>query len=502
MASSLLSLLGLGPRRSAPPVVPTDEVVPVHLFDDTATLRRYTLMWTFRFDDVLDADKLGNALSELFQMEGWRKLGGRIRRRPDGSAEIHIPCPFTEERPPLYFTKARFDMRMSEHPEASTLPTAPDNSKPATFPSPRNYQSLGRGPGSPACIDDYLYSDLPQFALHVVNFTDGTLVSINFNHIVSDLAGLMAIMNAWQLVLAGKPEAVPPFKGLYEDSMAGLHKAQTAEKYVLADKQLSGWKLAAFGLRLVFDYWWNSPIDSRLVCVPKKTMDALVRAAQDQVPQSVDTSSNGNPARFISENDIVVALVTKVVAQNLPPNRPITVLQAVDPRSRVKSVFDQNAAYVCNAPAAAFLLCSSQEAVDKSIGELALDGRKAIQSQVTEEQMKAVAVIAGKSMANTGNPPIFGESNMALVVSSNWSKAKFLEKVDFSPAIVESSQRDRPRGKPGHPVYYHSQSLEKGSLTTNVVIIMGRDLEGNFWMNCAQPAHVWPVLLGLLEKYA
>lgn len=61
--------------------MPTDEVVPVHLFDDTGTLRRYTLMWTFRFDEVLDADKLGNALSELFQMEGWRKLGGRIRRR-------------------------------------------------------------------------------------------------------------------------------------------------------------------------------------------------------------------------------------------------------------------------------------------------------------------------------------------------------------------------------------------------------------------------------------
>lgn len=81
MASYLFSLLGLGPRRSAPPTVPTDEVAPVHLFDDTATLRGITMMWTFKFDEVLDADKLGNSLSELFQMEGWRKLGGRLRRR-------------------------------------------------------------------------------------------------------------------------------------------------------------------------------------------------------------------------------------------------------------------------------------------------------------------------------------------------------------------------------------------------------------------------------------
>jgi hypothetical protein len=61
--------------------VPTDEIAPLHLFDDTGTLRGFTLMWTFKFDEVLDADRLGNSLSELFRMDGWRKLGGRIRRR-------------------------------------------------------------------------------------------------------------------------------------------------------------------------------------------------------------------------------------------------------------------------------------------------------------------------------------------------------------------------------------------------------------------------------------
>lgn len=370
------------------------------------------------------------------------------------------------------------------------------------FPSPRNYKSLGLGPGSPTCFDDYLYSDHPQFALHVVNFTDGTLVSVSFNHLTSDLAGLMAIMNAWQLVLAGKPEAVPSFKGLYEDSMAGLYKAQTTEKYLLADKQLSGWELAAFGLRLIFESWWNSPIDSRLLCVPKKTMDAFVQAARDQVPQTMGSINDGTSPRFISENDIVVALATKATAQSLSPSRPITVLQAVDPRSRVKSVFDQNAAYVCNAPGVAFVFYSSQKAVDKSISELALDGREALQSLVTEEQMKAVAALAAKAMAATGNPPIFGEHNTRLLVSSNWSKAAFLEKVDFSPAIVKSPESGRHRGKPGHPVYYHCQSMESGLFTTNVVVIMGRDLEGNFWLLGDQPSHVWPALLAQLEKYA
>lgn len=64
-----------------PPMVPSDEVVPVHMFDDTSALRGIILVWLFRFDEVLDPDKLNDALSQLFQMEGWRKLGGRFRRR-------------------------------------------------------------------------------------------------------------------------------------------------------------------------------------------------------------------------------------------------------------------------------------------------------------------------------------------------------------------------------------------------------------------------------------
>ncbi|KAK4080932.1 hypothetical protein Trihar35433_2037 [Trichoderma harzianum] len=500
MASYLYQLLGMGPKRSPPAIVPTDEIAPLHLFDDTTTLRGFTLMWTFKFDEVLDADMLGDSLSRLFQMEGWRKLGGRLRRRPDGSAEIHIPCPFTEERPPLRFTKESFDMRISEHPEASKLPSATD--KLTTFPSARNYQSLALGPGAPKCIDDYFYSDHPIYGLHVVNFTDATLVSINFNHCVSDLAGLMAVINAWQLILAGKPEAVPPFKGFFEDTMAGLYKAEPTEKFVLADKQLSGFGLASFGLRLIFDSWWNSPIESKLVCIPKKVMDAFVQDARNQITKSEEANTGGSSPTFISENDIIVALATKTMAKNISPSRPLTALQAVDPRSRVKSVFQQDAAYVCNAPAAAFVQYTNQEAVDKTIGELALESRKALLRQLTEEQMKAVAALAYKSMGATGNPPMFGESNMAFLVFSNWSKAAFLETVDFSPAIVKSAETARPDGKEGRPVYYHSQSIETSRFSTNVIVIMGRDLEGNFWLNADYPAHHWPALLEHLERYA
>src|SRR6478752_3603318 len=63
------------------PKVPTDEVVPVHLFDSISGLQRCILVWMFRFDEILDPEKLHSSLTRVFQRDGWHKLGGRYRRR-------------------------------------------------------------------------------------------------------------------------------------------------------------------------------------------------------------------------------------------------------------------------------------------------------------------------------------------------------------------------------------------------------------------------------------
>ena len=84
-------------QRQLPPIVPTDEVIPVHLFDDSAAARRIVLVWTFKFADVLDPFKLHAALSHLFQMEGWRRFSGRFRYRVSKRkvARNRVPCLFT-----------------------------------------------------------------------------------------------------------------------------------------------------------------------------------------------------------------------------------------------------------------------------------------------------------------------------------------------------------------------------------------------------------------------
>jgi hypothetical protein len=77
---SIRSLLGVAPPKSAPVTIETDEVYPVHAWDDNKTLRGIIVTWTMMFDEVLDADVLRKGLEGVLAREGWRKLGGRIRR--------------------------------------------------------------------------------------------------------------------------------------------------------------------------------------------------------------------------------------------------------------------------------------------------------------------------------------------------------------------------------------------------------------------------------------
>lgn len=68
-------------KRPLPPTCPTDDIIPVHLFDGSAAARDIIMAWTYKFDEVLDPCAIHDALTQLFQMDGWRKFSGRFRPR-------------------------------------------------------------------------------------------------------------------------------------------------------------------------------------------------------------------------------------------------------------------------------------------------------------------------------------------------------------------------------------------------------------------------------------
>ncbi|KFA73939.1 hypothetical protein S40288_00931 [Stachybotrys chartarum IBT 40288] len=494
---SSLSSIGGNPQRRIPRTVETDEVVPVHPFDNLQALRDLTLIWTYRFEDVLDADLLGASLAQLFQMKGWRRLGGRLRRRnkSDGKFEIHVPREFTAARPSLHFTKEAFNFPIAEHPEASSLPEC--NGVPQTFPSARSYASLALGPGAPKRFEDYFSTDIPLFALHVVTFTDGTLVSINFNHTTSDLGGLEAVLKGWQCILAGQPEKVPEFPGYRKDPMEPLYSPTGPIAAPIMTTRMSGLKLAAWALRTVVEQWW-APLDSRMLCIPRSVADALVAETKREV--STGELINGEKP-FVSEGDVMVALFNRMMARGQPVKRTIVNFMIIDARGRAKSVFSKDKAYVQNSFCAAFFLAPPNVIVGKPLGHVALQSRISIATQATEANIQALMTDAHTEAARNGHVAVLGNTSTTLMVTSNWSKARFRETMDLSAAVVKPAKTEGRKAKLGHPVYYHSQSLEPAIFATTMGYILGRDLDGNMWLSGDFPTEAWEDVVEYLNTY-
>ncbi|KUL87484.1 hypothetical protein ZTR_04577 [Talaromyces verruculosus] len=343
-------------------------------------------------------------------------------------------------------------MRPSEHPLGSKLPRA--TGKPTAFPSPRAFNSLALGPGAPRRFEDYIYSDIPLFSLHVKTFTDGTLVSVTYSHVTGDLLGFAAVVHSWSLILAGKPELVPPFIGLREDGMKGLLDPPTKEKHVLSGKELTGWRLGYWGLRTLYESW-SFQLENRMLCIPRNTMERIMVQYRSQiVPENFPEGTGKVP--FISEGDALAAIACRINAQSqrLESARNIMTMITLDPRTRAKSAFCQDSVHVQNSITAGFFDCPADEVLVLPLGKLALLSRKAIMTQATEEQLKAYACLAADSVREKSMVVLFGGKDMSLQLVSNWLKANLFEKMDFSPAILKEAPANEPGFQRGHPTYY------------------------------------------------
>lgn len=56
------------------------DIYPLHTLDNIKENYSY-VNWFMRFNDALDANMLNGALSRLFEIGDWKKLGGRLRRK-------------------------------------------------------------------------------------------------------------------------------------------------------------------------------------------------------------------------------------------------------------------------------------------------------------------------------------------------------------------------------------------------------------------------------------
>ena len=181
---------------------------------------------------------------------------------------------------------------------------------PAIFPDHREFNSLAREPNTPSRLADYVYTDAPQISIHIITFSDATLVSFTWPHYLTDAMGVAAIFHAWSLVLNDEEDRVPDLIGL-DANLLNFEDSSETEQYSLADRQLTGLALAIFNIRYVHELFWERWIkeEQGCLCIPA----AVFASIKDAELTEIDPSKT-----VLSDGDVLVVWFTKLVLNQMP----------------------------------------------------------------------------------------------------------------------------------------------------------------------------------------
>ncbi|KOS19521.1 hypothetical protein ESCO_000648 [Escovopsis weberi] len=472
-----------------------DDIYPLHFLDHT-TVQETIVVWTMRFNDVLDPDMLRASLANVLEQGDWRKLGGRLRKK--GSRyQLHVPPSFTEERPALNFSKEIFDMSIEQHPLGCQLPKKTD--RPSLLADPDIFVPLHGLPDTPTTFHEYVKKGLPPISVHVAAFSDATLVSFSWIHIVMDAGGVEALLRAWTLSIHARTAEIPALEGAKDDFAQRVRDPiydEGAEESLLGKSRLSMFASALFAMHFIWDLLFGPKMILRNVFLPKTAVDKLRRQAEDDLGTLVvehegdGPGSKGEVRGHISTGDILIAWIVGLMASALPAPRPITALSAVDLRDRLPKSMGapsstSSSALVQNLAFPAMTPLTAPQAASFSLGEIALTNRRRFMAQLTSAQAVAGLRLAlGVERLGVGGMMVLGESNTLLALFSNWTKNQFCRIVDFSPAVVRTGTPSAARKNPPGTILNHYQTMRnRVHMLRNVVLILGTDHENNYWLN-------------------
>ncbi|KAE9994086.1 hypothetical protein EG327_001484 [Venturia inaequalis] len=484
----------LGSSPPPPPTraerIETDDVYPIYKADQSKQLRELLMIWTLKFNDVLDPGLLQTSLTELLEIGDWRKLGGRFRQKDDGDLEIHVPRTFSKERPALEYFHSSFPSVIEEHPTAKQIPPLPDH--PCLFPFP-DYTGFADYPGAPESLEDYLCKDTPIVSLHVLSFQNATLVVLRYSHMLMDAMAQSAFLRAWCLVLSGNASQVPKLLGARGDVVAEIvsesaSKMASQEEFILGKRQLKGWKMFLFGLHSIWDSLWNPPSVTKIIFFPKSAIDKLRERAQNDL---VSLFPNKEPP-FLSDGDILSAWFGQTVAQSLTASRPITLLQTTNLRFRFPVL--KGGSYMQNMTMPVW----STLPEPLSLGNIALKHRNDLIEQTAEPQALAVLDAFAK-----GTPSVCAPTNSLIAIITNWRKADFFNVARFEAAVTAVGDTSPGRkNPPGTIVFNNAYVPPSGPTFANVFAVLGKDLEGNYWAQSVLLPSAWPTFEQALRELA
>ncbi|KAH7139569.1 hypothetical protein B0J11DRAFT_610918 [Dendryphion nanum] len=300
-------------------------------------------------------------------------------------------------------------------------------------------------PGSPSKLNDYLYCDIPQLGLHVVTFTDNTLMTIYWPHICFDAIRQKEILDAWILVMQGREDEIDPPFGTDSDPFIDLGRRLT-EPHQLLTCKLGVFSLILYALRQISILFQK--LENRMVCVPESFLAQLrATAVRDlsTIPENSTSSlhiykdtNTGLP--FLSKSDVLCAWWTRLLVSHLPTNSSQTI--------SINNVFD----FRKTLQADMITHVSSYISTAFSIVSILLPARFILQ--------KPLAYVAAAVVANI-----------------------------IDDAVVPT---------PCRPKYI--QNNQFGFNAPEAFIIIGKGLEGNFWFLGHRSKEQWRRIERILQE--
>lgn len=65
-----------------------DEVIKARFWDGSDMLQKIVMEFTYRFDDVLDVERLKSSLERLLEIGEWKSLGARFKKNVSPFADV------------------------------------------------------------------------------------------------------------------------------------------------------------------------------------------------------------------------------------------------------------------------------------------------------------------------------------------------------------------------------------------------------------------------------
>lgn len=265
-------------------------------------------------------------------------------------------------------------------------------------------------------------------------------------------------------------------------------------------KMLKGFWFFLFVVRLMWEIVSGPAVEGRTIFLPKEAMAQLHQKALDEVTRE----SKGDEKPWVSEGDVLLAWLSQATAISFGRNRPITTLGAVNMRKRITDTLQPDGVYVQNMALGTYATFTRED-FKGSLGHLAYQNRTAILQQTSPEQVYGHIKKACGIWDAGGEPAasMFGTHDALLFIVTNWTQAKFMEIIEFGPAVVRQGESDATRANAaGQPVNFYPMIFKLAPAIRHVVSVTGKDHYGNYWIYAVFPPQVWKVLEAQIKELA